>query len=207
MCSKNFLIRLIKRTAIQYSMIIGIQCGRGSANERACTDFCRKRNISDFHIKYLISTGKVLRELNQDKIGLGVFAVKSSRAGLVKETQQAIKKYPFKKIDEMDLEMDHAFLGIKKLNKKQYRQIISPPHALMEHEKYIREQYPNAEFIKAKDTALATRKLKEGKYDYRTLIISPKSSAKLHQLKIIEDNLPANKGYFTTFYLVKKSLP
>lgn len=188
-------------------MIIGIQCSKGSANERACNEFCRKRNISDYKIKYLISTENVLRALYQGKINLGVFAVKSSRAGSVKETQKAIKKFPFKKIDEIDLKINHAFLGIKRLNKEQYHQIISPPHALMEHEKYIRKQYPNAKFIKEKDTALAARKLKEGKYDSKTLIISPKESAEVYQLKVIEDNLPTNKGYFTTFYLVKKSLP
>ena len=186
-------------------MIIGIQCGKGSVNERACNEFCRKRNISDYQIKYLISTENVLRELNQGKIDWGIFALKSSRAGLVKETQEAIKKYPFKKIDEINLDIDHAILGIRKLNNGQYRQIISPPHALMEHEKYIRKQYPNARFIKTKDTALAAERLKKGKYDSKTLIISPKTSAEIYQLKVIEDNLPTNKGYCTTFYLVKKS--
>ena len=186
-------------------MIIGIQCGRGSANERACDEFCRKNNISDYQIKYLISTENVLKELNQDKIDLGTFAVKSSRIGLVKETQEAIKKYPFEKIDEIDLEIYHVFLGIKRLNKEQYHQIISPPHALKEHKEHIKKQYPNAKLIKSKDMGLAARKLKEGKYDCNTLIISLKDCAEIYQLKVIEDNLPTNKGYVTTFYLVKKS--
>ena len=47
--------------------------------------------------------------------------------------------------------------------------------------------------------------LKKGKYDCNTLIISLKECAKIYQLEIIEDNLPTNKGYITTFYLVKKS--
>nr|AQS32417.1 hypothetical protein [uncultured archaeon] len=186
-------------------MIIGIQCGRGSANERACNEFCRKRNISNYQIKYLISTENVLKELNQGKIDLGTFAIKSSRAGLVKETQEAIKKYPFEKIDEIDLEIDHAFLGVKRLNKEQYHWIISPPHGLKEHKEYINKQYPNAKLIKLKDIALAARRLKKGKYDCNTLIISLKECAKIYQLEIIEDNLPTNKGYITTFYLVKKS--
>jgi len=153
----------------------------------------------------LISTENVLKELNQGKIDLGTFAIKSSRAGLVKETQEAIKKYPFEKIDEIDLEIDHAFLGVKRLNKEQYHWIISPPHGLKEHKEYINKQYPNAKLIKLKDIALAARRLKKGKYDCNTLIISLKECAKIYQLEIIEDNLPTNKGYITTFYLVKKS--
>ncbi|MFH1727572.1 MAG: prephenate dehydratase domain-containing protein [Pseudomonadota bacterium] len=185
-------------------MIIGIQGGKGSSNEKACNEFCRKLNIHNYQIKYLISTENVLKELDQGKIDLGTFAVKSSRMGLVKETQEAIKKYPFKKIDEIDLKIDHAFLGVKKLNKGQYSRIISHPQALKEHKEYIQKQYPNAKLIEAKDTALAARRLKEGKYGCKTLIIFPKASAKIYQLKVIEDNLPTNKGYNTTFYLVKK---
>ena len=97
--------------------IIGIQGDKGSANEVACKDFCEKKGISDYKIKYLISTENVLRELNQGKIDLGTFAYKSSRGGLVQETQIAIQKYTFHKIDELDLKIEHALLGIRKLPK------------------------------------------------------------------------------------------
>lgn len=201
---RHFLVKLIKRPTIQYNMIIGIQGDKGSSNERACKEFCKKRNIQDYEIKYLISTENVLKELNQGKIDYGTFAIKSSK-GMVKETQEAIKKYHFKKIDEINLEIDHALLSIKKLNREQYHQIISHPQALKEHEGYIKKHYPNAKFVKAEDTALAARKLKEGKYDDKTLIIAPKACAKIYDLKVIEDNLHTNKGYITTFYLVKKA--
>lgn len=185
-------------------MIIGIQGSEGSTNERACVEFCKKRNIRDCKIKYLIATKNVLKELNQNKISLGVFAFKSSKGGLVEETQMAIKNYPFKKIDEIDLKVVHVLLGIKKLNKTEYNKIVSHPQALKEHKEYIRKNYSNIELIKADDTALSAQKLKEHKYGHKTLVIAPKACAKIYGLNIIEENLLANKEYFTTFYLVKK---
>lgn len=185
-------------------MIIGIQGDKGSSNEKVCIEFCKRNNIKSYKIKYLISTENVLKELNENQIDLGTFAIKS-RIGLVQETQEAIKKYDFKKIDEISLEMDHVLLGIKKLNKKEYTKIISHPQALKEHKKYMLNTYPNVKLIEAVDTAYSARKLKECKYDDNTLIIAPKACVKIYDLKIIENNLPSNKGYITTFYLVKKS--
>jgi len=185
-------------------MIIGIQGSKGSSNERACIEFCKKRNIQDCKIKYLVTTENVLKELNQNKISLGIFAFKSSKGGLVEETQKAIKKYPFKKIDEIDLKLDHVLLGIKKLSKTEYNKIVSHPQALKEHKEYLRKHYPNLKLIEADDTALSARKLKERKYDFKTLVIAPKACAKIYGLKIVEENLLANKEYSTTFYLVKK---
>jgi len=186
-------------------LLIGIQGDKGSSNERACMKFCKRNIIKDYKIRYLISTENVLKELNKEKINLGIFAVKSSRKGVVKETEKAIKKHSFEKIDEIKLGMDHVLLGIKKIDRNEYKKIVSHPQALQEHRKYLIKEYPQAKLIEAVDTALPARKLKEGKYDDKTLIIASKSCSKIYGLKIIEDNLPTNKGYVTTFYLVKKS--
>ncbi len=117
-------------------MIIGIQGDEGSGNKRACIEFCKRNCINDYKIKYLSSAENVLKELNEDKINFGTFAVKS-RSRSVKETQEAIKKYYFEKIDEVSLEIDYVLLGLKKLNKKEYLKIISHPQALNEHKKYL----------------------------------------------------------------------
>ncbi len=185
-------------------MIIGIQGDQGSGNEYACQEFCKKRNIKNCEIKYLISTENVLKELNEGKIELGTFAYKSLKGGLVEETQNAIKKYSFEKVDEITLPINHVLLGIKKLKKEEYSRIISHPHAIKEHREYLEKAYPAAELIEAEDTALPARKLREGSYDEKTLIIALKSCAKLYNLLIIEEDLPANKNFLTTFYLVNR---
>ncbi len=181
---------------------MGIQGGRGSCNEMACQRFCEKRGIEDFEIKYLISTENVLRELNEENVDLGVFAYESSRGGLVTETQKATSKYSFEKIDELSLEIDFVLLGLKKLPKEQYTKIISHPQALIEHKEFLQKKYPQADLVEAEDTALAAEKLKAGEYGENVLVIALKSCAEIYELEIVEKDLPANKGYETSFWLV-----
>lgn len=187
-------------------MHIGIQGGRGSANEQACLAFCRRQNILDFRIAYLISTEAVLVALERGCIALGVFAVSSSRGGLVAETQEALPKHQFEKIDEIQLSIKHVLLAKELYPKNFYQKIISHPQALKEHEIYLKQAYPQAELVEAEDTALAAQRLSEGKYGVDALVIALKSCAEIYNLKIIESDLPANQGYQTLFYLVKKSL-
>lgn len=187
-------------------LIIGIQGDKGSANELACRQFCEKREIRDYEIKYLISSENVLRELNEGKIDLGTVAYKSSRGGLVEETQKAMGKYDFQKIGEIILEIEHVLLGTKKFPKSDYKKIISHPQALLEHKEFLQKEYPQAELIAAEDTAVAARKLKAGEYGEDALAIALKSCAEIYGLEIIEENLPANVGYETTFWLVEKEM-
>ncbi len=90
---------------------IGIQGDRGSTNERACVYFAEKYSWQNYRIQYLISTEKVLSKLNNHSIDYGTFAWESSREGLVEETQEAIKKHKYQKIDEVKLQMDHVLLS------------------------------------------------------------------------------------------------
>lgn len=89
---------------------IGIQGDKGSTNERARKFFAKKHNFKNFEIKYLISTKNVLKALHKGEIDYGTFAWESSRSGLVEETQKAIRKYKYAKIDEENFQLDHSLL-------------------------------------------------------------------------------------------------
>lgn len=183
---------------------IGIQGDVGSCNEQVCLRFCQLRGVEDFEIQYLITTENVLRELNQGKIDLGTFAYKSSRGGLVQETQEAMTKYDFKKVDEMDFNVEHALLGLKKMEKNYYSKIISHPQALIEHEGYLNKKFAHCELVAAEDTAIAARRMKDGEYGEDVLVIALKNCAEIYGLEIVEADLPANEGYVTNFWLVEK---
>ncbi len=183
---------------------IGIQGDICSANEIACHEFCKRQEISDYEIDYLISSENVLSALDEGQIDLGTFAYESSRGGLVEETQVAMGKYEFEKIDEISLSIEHVLLGIKKLPRENYSKIISHPQALKEHKEYLQKKYPLAELVEAEDTAIAAKRLKEGEYAEDVLVIALKNCAEIYGLKIIEDNLPANQGYQTTFWFLRR---
>ena len=187
-------------------MIIGIQGAMGSFNEKACKKFCLKRGITGHKIAYLVSTENVLREISAGTVQLGIFAVSSSRQGFVEETEKAMKKYggKFEKIDELTISIEHVLLGLKKLARGEYERIVSHPQALKEHGLFLKKAFPNAELLGAEDTALPARLLKEGHFGSKTLVLATKECAELYGLEIVEKNLPLNKGYFATFYLVRK---
>lgn len=181
---------------------IGIQGAKGSANEKACRFFCEQKGVNSYEIFYLITTEKVLKALNQGKIDWGVFAMKSSRGGLVAETQKAIQSFCFNKLAEIDLAIEHVLLANVLKQNCFYQKIISHPQALLEHRDYLQKTYPQAELVSADDTALAAQKLGAGEYGEDVLVIALKECAQLYGLMLKEEKLPTNQGYVTTFYLV-----
>ncbi|MBI5413829.1 hypothetical protein HZA42_05810 [Candidatus Peregrinibacteria bacterium] len=183
---------------------IGIQGGEGSTNERACLFFAEKHGFQDFEIKYLITTEAVLRALNNGEIDYGTFAWKSSNCGLVEETQLAIKKYKYAKIDEQEFQLDHALLCNSKINPNKLIRIFSHPQALKQHGTLLRKEFKNVKLVPEIDTAIAAEKMHQGEYPENSLVIAPTSCAKIYRLKVYIKDIPTNRGYLTKIYLVKK---
>lgn len=185
---------------------IGIQGSRGSTTERACKFFTEQRSIIHYEIRYLISTENVLKALHKHEIDYGVFAWESSRAGLVQETQEAIKKYMFTIIAEHDFQIDHALLTNAQIDKSRMVYVYSHPQALKEHYNFLISAFTKVEFVDEVDTALAAKRLSENKYPKNSLVIAPIGCSKIYDLDVYHDNLPSNQGYFTKIYFVKKGL-
>lgn len=181
---------------------IGIQGDVGSATEYAAIKFCKKMNIINHEFVYLITAENTLEKLTDTVITYAVLAIESPLGHPIPETVEAAKKYPFKKVDEINIEVPHVLLARKILTPEEYNRIISHPQALNKHKSFLSSKYQNCKFMKVEDTGMAARKLSEGKYDEKSLIIAMKSAAELYNLQIIESCLPASKGYLTKFYLV-----
>jgi prephenate dehydratase len=182
---------------------IGIQGNIGSKNEEAARFFINKNKWMDSEIVPLINTESVLKSLYNAEIHYGVFAYESSRAGMVKETKEALTKYKVEKVDTVALDIDHALLANSKIDTDQKIYIYSHPQSLKEHKSYIEQRFKDYELVETEDTATAAKKLSENAYKPNSLVIAPKNCAKLYNLALFEDDLPTNKGYFTTFWLVK----
>jgi len=185
-------------------LIVGIQGSIGSVNERGCRFFAEKYQWSDFEIKYMISTENVLQALSDGSIHLGTFAWESSRAGLVQETQTAIQRFVFTKIDEEWFSPRHALLMNTALDTSESITIYSHPQALCEHKPYLTTTFPSVVLKEEVDTAIAAQNLKTGKYPQNTLVIAPIECAELYDLCVYKSDLPSNIGYYTKIVLVKK---
>ncbi|HID92196.1 TPA: hypothetical protein EYP45_03700 [Candidatus Peregrinibacteria bacterium] len=200
------------------NVIFGIQGDIGSTNERACKYFAKKMGIAEQNltIKYLISSTKVLHAVINKTVDYGTFAVFSSRQGIVDETEKAIaelsraEQNSYKKINEVKLQLDHALLQKKKeiLNNTLPLKIYSHRQALLEHKKYLFERFkkfPKVLLIPEIDTALAAENLSENKYQENSIVIAPIICEKLYNLHALEKDMPTNKGYETTFYLIEQN--
>lgn len=183
---------------------IGIQGGKGSTNEKACLWFAKKHKLKNYEIKYLISTENVLKALNKREIDYGTFAWKTSSSGLVKETQEAIKKFSFQKIDERDFHPNHALIYNSAIDKNKTINIFSHQQALKEHSKFLKNAFSNLKFFDEIDTAIAAKKLKNNEYPKNSLIIAPIECAKIYGLNVYLKSLPDNKNYLTKIYLISR---
>ena len=67
------------------NIIYGIQGGKGSFNEEAILFYTKKNKINNFKIKYLFTSEKVLKNLHEDNIDYGLFAIQNAVGGVVEE--------------------------------------------------------------------------------------------------------------------------
>ncbi len=187
-------------------MKVGIQGGVGSTNQRAAEVFAQLEGWVDYQIEYLFTTENVLHHVNEGKVDLGVFAWESTVVGVVHESALAVKKYDFEKLAEVKLQLDHALLVNLPIDESQTVYIYSHPQALMVHEPFLLERFSKCELREAKDTAVAAEKLIIGEYPPNSLVVAPMACAGIYGLDLFlsDEAMPKNKGYVTTFHLVRK---
>lgn len=183
-------------------IVIGIQGEKGSTNEKACKIFAEKNGWKDFEIKYLLSTERVLKELNEGKITHGTFAWASTSGGFVEETKEAVKKYDYKKIDELEIQIDHAILKKDKIEKDKIVKVYSHQHALKRHKNFLQKEFEKVELVEETDTGTAAKKMSRGEYPPNSVAIAPIICAEMYNLEIYMEDIPTNQNYITTIFLV-----
>ena len=185
---------------------IGVSGAAGSFSEEAALHYCQTEKIKDFNIKYLVSVERVLKNIEQDKIDLGIFPIENSNGGIVYESVYAMAKHLFniKKLFEIDIH--HNLLTKPGIKGKDIRKIASHDQALKQCKMYLRRKWPQAEIIEWADTAKAARDLKEGKLPQDCAVIAPKKSAEIYGLNILEEAIQDLKFNFTTFLAIKNGL-
>ena len=186
--------------------IIGVSGAAGSFSEEAALHYCHDEEIKDFNIKYLISVERVLKNIEQGKIDLGIFPIENSNGGIVYESVYAMAKYLFniKKLFEIDIH--HNLLTKPGIKGKDIKRIASHDQALKQCKMYLRRKWPHAEIIEWADTAKAARDLKENKLPKDCAVIAPKKSAEIYGLDILEEAIQDLKFNFTTFLAIKNGV-
>lgn len=190
------------------SKIYGIQGGKCSFNEEAIKELLAKKGVGDYQIKYLFTTEKVLKAINNGSIDYGLFAITNSIGGLVEETIKVIGKYNFQVIDRYSMQIRHFLMKRKDVLLKDITTIIAHPEVLKQCKNTLNQRYANLKSTSGKgeyiDTARVARALFEGQLPKTTVILGPKGLSDLYNFDIVDSNLQDNESNITTFLLVKR---
>lgn len=187
---------------------IGIQGGKGSFNEKAILTYFAKNNITNYKIKYLYTTEKVLKELNNSKIDMGQFAIQNSIGGIVNESIQAMAKYIFKIVDQFSIEIAHALMISKDASFVEIDTIMTHPQVLSQCKLNLGQKYSQLKQTSGTgdliDHSNVAKYLSKNKLPKNIAVMGSNILAEIYNLKIVEDNLQDRKDNLTTFLIVSK---
>jgi prephenate dehydrogenase len=217
--TKSMRLRLLRASDKLYNKLIpekvsdkytiyGIQGGRGSFNELALMDFLKRHSITNYKIKYLYTTEKVLNALHKGEIDFGQFATHNSIGGIVSETIQAIAKYKFEIVEDFAIKIQHNLMKRKDVEVNEIDTVMAHDQVLKQCKGTLSEKYPKLKMTTGQgdliDTAKAAEAVKNGRLPKNLFILGNPIIADLFDFDTIDTNLQDSKENFTSFLMVKR---
>lgn len=178
---------------------IGIQGAKGSFSEEAAIRFAENHGITNYDIKYLISSESVLQNVENSKTDYGIFAMENAQGGVVIESVEALARYRCKIIEMFNIPIEQNLLGCKGVNIGDITQIHSHQQALRQCKDYLSENFWTRPLIEEDDTAEAARRLSENKLPNNAAVIANRSCAELYGLEILQESIHDLKHNLTLF--------
>ncbi len=188
--------------------VYGIQGGKGSFNEKAIYHYFEKEGITNYQIRYLHTSARVLKALHEGEIDYGQFAIHNSIGGIVGESVEAMARYKFRIIDEFAIIIAHALMIRPDATLSGITTIITHPQVLAQCKTTLAQKYPNLKKTSGKgqlvDHALVAKRLAEGKLPKDVATMGSDILAKIYGLKVVENNLQDAKENYTSFLVVSR---
>ncbi|PIU37264.1 hypothetical protein COT02_01785 [Candidatus Roizmanbacteria bacterium CG07_land_8_20_14_0_80_34_15] len=200
--------QLLPKRINRKKIIFGIQGGKGSFNEEAIIFYVKNNAIKKFQVKYLFTSEKVLKNLNEGNIDFGLFAIQNAVGGVVEESTYAMAKYKFKIVEEFQIMIRHCLMRRRDVDTKDIKTIMAHSQNLRQCKDNLAKRYPNLKQISGQrdllDTARCAEALTKNKIDKNTAILGPKILVEIYDLEIIDENLQDSKDNLTSFFLVSR---
>jgi prephenate dehydrogenase len=186
----------------------GIQGGKGSFNEQAIHDYVKRHDITNYKIKFLYTTEKVLKELHKGTVDYGQFAIHNSVGGIVTESIHAMARYKFKIVEEFAIPIEHFLMKRKDVARKDLKVIMAHDQVFKQCIDTLKKKYPQFPLQTGKgdliDTAKAASYLAAGKLPLNIAILGPRTLSSMYGLQIIDRSLQDSKNNLTSFLLVAR---
>lgn len=187
---------------------IGIQGGIGSFNEEAARAWLHRHNITEYKIKYLYTSEKVMSELHAGSIDQGLCAIHNSIGGMVTETIEAMAHYRFTILEEFSIKIAHTLMMKSGCSFDHIDMIMAHPQVFAQCKSNLEYNYPQLKLVSGKgrmiDHAYIAKLLSQGKLPDTIAVMGSKGLADIYNLDIIEENLQDLEDNHTSFLMMRR---
>lgn len=184
-------------------MKIGYQGIEGSNSEEVAHLYGKELRNEIVEYIPLIDSIHVVNSLINKEIDIGVMATYNYIAGIVEETETALKNTNLNEIKEIEVPIHHCLFKKKEVNLNDIKIIASHIQALSQTRNNVRRLLSNTIEQEVEDTGLAAKKLANGELEKDTAVICRKNAGQMYNLDLVFENIEDDKNNFTRFGIYK----
>ncbi len=143
---------------------------------------------------------QVFENIHRDKTVIGLIAIENTIAGSLLHNYELLRDSGTSVVGEHKLHISHCICCLPDDDWTTITEVHSHPVALMQCRQYL-SQHPQLKAVEAEDTAGSAQYIKENGCRGWAAICN-REAAKMHGMKILDDNIEDNKHNFTRFLVV-----
>ena len=143
---------------------------------------------------------QVFENIHRDKTVIGLMAIENTIAGSLLHNYELLRDSGTSVVGEHKLHISHCICCLPEDDWTTITEVHSHPVALMQCRKYL-SNVPQIKAVEAEDTAGSAQYIKENGCRGWAAICN-REAAKMHGMKILDDNIEDNKHNFTRFLVV-----
>lgn len=143
---------------------------------------------------------QVFENIHRDKTVIGLMAIENTIAGSLLHNYELLRDSGTSVVGEHKLHISHCICCLPEDDWSTITEVHSHPVALMQCRKYL-SNIPQIKAVEAEDTAGSAQYIKENGCRGWAAICN-REAAKMHGMKILDDNIEDNKHNFTRFLVV-----
>ena len=143
---------------------------------------------------------QVFENIHRDKTVIGLIAIENTIAGSLLHNYELLRDSGTSVVGEHKLHISHCICCLPDDDWSTITEVHSHPVALMQCRQYL-SQHPQLKAVEAEDTAGSAQYIKENGCRGWAAICN-REAAKMHGMKILDDNIEDNKHNFTRFLVV-----
>ena len=193
--------------------LVGLHGIRGAFNDEALHWLAnRKLGISEaeYAVLELIESEEVIRNVAEEKVDLGIFALANSGGGGVLSAVEAMGRYNFAVVAMFTMPVNMQLLVRPEITSaEQITQITAHPIAMNMCLNTLEKKFPKLKLNPGTDkldTALSAQMLARGEIKPNSAVLASRRASEIYGLKILTENVHDDPNNATVFVLIKKNL-